>query len=313
MKRFSIIGAAGYIAPKHMEAIKRTGNKIKIAYDINDSVGIIDSYFPDSEFCCSFEHYDRIMDNFIIKKTPIDYVTICSPNYIHDAHIRHSLRSGCDVICEKPLILDPENFSSLNNAEKESGKKVSTVLQLRLHKSIQKLKNKLIKNKILKIYDVELTYITSRGSWYHQSWKGDFKKSGGIVANIGIHFFDMLYYLFGEVRKSRVNFLNEKKGAGFLEYQNANVKWFLSIDQVDIPEHIKDKGQRSYRSIILNGKEIEFSGGFSDLHVKCYENILKGLGCGLEDARSTVELLKNINTSKQEGLKGEYHPFLNIT
>ena len=312
MKNFALIGAAGYIAPRHMRAIKDTGNNLVAALDKCDSVGIIDSYFPEADFFTEFERFDRHIDKLKRKGNKIDYVSITTPNYLHDAHIRWALRSGADVICEKPLVLNPWNIDALVEIEKETGKKVNTILQLRLHPSIMALKGKVekkIKENPNKVYDIDLTYLTSRGKWYFISWKGDEKKSGGIATNIGIHFFDMLSWIFGDVEENIVHLKTEYANAGFLKLKHANVRWFLSVIYDYIPDSVKAKGQRTYRSITVDGEEIEFSGGFTDLHTRSYEEILKGNGFGLSDARKSIEIVSTIRHLEPVGLRGEYHPF----
>lgn len=312
MKTFALIGAAGYIAPRHMKAIKETGNKLVVAIDKCDSVGIIDSYFPEADFFIEFERFDRHVDKLRRNGKKIDYVSITTPNYLHDAHIRWALRSGCDAICEKPLVLNPWNVDALKVIEKETGRKVNTILQLRLHPAIIKLKEKVekeLKENPNKVYDIDLTYLTSRGKWYFISWKGDEKKSGGIATNIGIHFYDMLTYIFGDVEENIVHLKTEYANAGFLKLKHANVRWFLSVIYDYIPDEIKEKGQRTYRSITVDGEEIEFSGGFTDLHTKSYEEILKGNGFGLDDAKKSIEIVSTIRNLEPVGLKGEYHPF----
>ena len=312
MKNFALIGAAGYIAPRHMKAIKETGNNLLAAMDRCDSVGIIDSYFPEAHFFTEFERFDRHIDKLRRSGEKIDYVSICSPNYLHDAHIRWALRSGADAICEKPLVLNPWNVDALKEIEKESGKRVYNILQLRLHPSIITLKEKVQKELAQnpdKVYDIDLTYLTSRGKWYFISWKGDEKKSGGIATNIGIHFYDMLTWIFGDVEENIVHLKTEYANAGFLRLKHANVRWFLSVIYDYIPEEIKAKGQRTYRSITVDGEEIEFSGGFTDLHTRSYEEIIKGNGFGLEEAKKSIEIVSTIRHLEPVGLKGEYHPF----
>jgi UDP-N-acetyl-2-amino-2-deoxyglucuronate dehydrogenase len=312
MKKFALIGAAGYIAPRHMNAIKETGNELIVAIDKCDSVGIIDSFFPEADFFTEFERFDRHIDKLRREGKKIDYVSITTPNYLHDAHIRWALRSGCDAICEKPLVLNPWNVDSLKVIEKETGRKVNTILQLRLHPAIVALKEKVekeIKENPNKVYDIDLTYLTSRGKWYFISWKGDEKKSGGIATNIGIHFYDMLTYIFGDVEENIVHLKTEFANAGFLKLKHANVRWFLSVIYDYIPDEIKEKGQRTYRSITVDGEEIEFSGGFTDLHTRSYEEILKGNGFGLDDAKKSIEIVSTIRHLEPVGLKGEYHPF----
>ncbi len=309
MKNFALIGAAGYIAPRHMKAIKDTGNRLLATLDKCDSVGIIDSFFPEADFFTEFERFDRHLDKLKRRGEKIDYVSICTPNYLHDSHIRFALRHNADAICEKPLVLNPWNIDALAEIEKETGRKINTILQLRLHENIKKLKAEVDKEKD-KIYDIDLTYITSRGHWYFISWKGDEEKSGGIATNIGVHFFDMLTWIFGEVKLNIVHLYERNKAAGFLQLDKARVRWFLSIDYNDIPEEIKAKGQRTYRSITVNGKEIEFSAGFTELHTESYKKILQGKGFGLEDARRSIQTVFNIRNTKPIGKRGEYHPFL---
>jgi len=312
MKNFALIGAAGYIAPRHMKAIKETDNRLIAAMDKCDSVGIIDSYFPEADFFTEFERFDRHIDKLRRKDKKIDYVSICSPNYLHDAHIRWALRSEADAICEKPLVLNPWNIDGLQTIEKDTGKKVYNILQLRLHPSIIALKEKVtkeLKEDPDKMYDIDLTYLTSRGKWYFISWKGDESKSGGIATNIGVHFYDMLSWIFGEVKENIVHLKTPYANAGYLELEYARVRWFLSVIYDYIPDEIKEKGQRTYRSITVNGEEIEFSGGFTDLHTRSYEEILKGNGFGLNEARNSIEIVSTIRHLEPVGLKGEYHPF----
>lgn len=312
MKKFALMGAAGYIAPRHMQAIKSTGNDIVAALDPNDSVGIIDSHFPEASFFTEFERFDRFVDKLrrSDNKQAIDYMAICSPNYLHDSHMRFVLRSGADAICEKPLVLSPWNIDGLKDIEKDTGQKINTILQLRLHPSIIELKEKIKKSTRNGKYDVDLTYITSRGKWYLQSWKGDVKKSGGIATNIGVHFFDMLHFVFGALQKNVVHLNTDTKAAGFLEYENARVRWFLSIDVEDVPTAVRSTGQRTYRSITVAGEEIEFSGGFTDLHTRSYEEILAGRGFGLEENRVAIETVSAIREAEAAALSGDYHPFI---
>lgn len=292
MKNFALIGAAGYIAPRHLQAIRATGNNLVAAMDKNDSVGILDSYFPDCDFFTEFERFDRHLDKLKRKGIKVDYVSICSPNYLHDSHIRFALRHGADAICEKPLVLNPWNVDALSEIEEETKKKVYTILQLRLHPSIIALKEQVKNGPEGKVYDVNLTYVTSRGNWYHHSWKGDVSKSGGIATNIGIHFFDMLIWVFGVVRENVVVELTDKKASGKLVLQQANVNWELSVDFTDLPDELKKEGKRTYRSLMLEGKEIEFSDGFTDLHTKSYEQILGGEGFGLSDSKKSIEVVQ---------------------
>lgn len=312
MKKFGLIGAAGYIAPRHMKAIKDTGNILTAAYDPNDSVGIIDSHFPEADFFTEFERFDRHVDKARKTSGKLDFVSIASPNYLHDSHIRFALRSEADAICEKPLVLNERNIDVLLADEEDSGQKVHTVLQLRLHPSIIALREKVqaAKDSGTK-YEVDLTYITSRGNWYMVSWKGEQKKSGGIASNIGVHFYDMLHFIFGDLQENIVHHSADTKAAGYLEYENARVRWFLSCDANDLPESATSKGLRTYRSITVAGEEIEFSGGFTDLHTRTYEEILAGNSFGLEDNRVAISTVESIRTQTPKGLVGDYHPFLN--
>ncbi len=306
---FALIGAAGYIAPRHMKAIKETGNDLVAALDPFDSVGIIDSHFPNADFFIEPERFDRHLDHLRREGTrKIDYVSICSPNYLHDSHIRLALRNDAHAICEKPIVLNPWNIDALKIIEKETGKKIYTVLQLRLHPSIIALKKEIDAAPAGKMYDIDLSYITSRGKWYHYSWKGDMAKSGGIATNIGVHFFDMLGWIFGDVKENIVHVSREDKASGFLQLEKARVRWFLSIDYNDIPEVAKAAGQRTWRSITVEGKEIEFSGGFTDLHTVTYQDILSGGGFGVEDARNSIVAVHQIRTQTPVGLIGDYHP-----
>lgn len=310
MKNFALIGAAGYIAPRHMRAIKDTGNNLIAIMDPCDSIGIIDSYFPEAEFFTEFERFDRHLDKLRRRETKIDYVSITSPNYLHDAHIRIALRNDADAICEKPLVLNPWTVDNLKIIENETGHRVNTILQLRLHPTIMELKKKIEEGPKDKIYDIDLTYITSRGRWYDVSWKGDISKSGGMATNIGIHFFDMLQWIFGYVQKNILHVQEKDVAAGFMQFQRARVRWFLSINDNMLPKAVKEAGKRTYRSITVDGKELEFSEGFTELHTKSYEKILAGEGFSLEDARTAVEIAFNIRNAIPIGLRGEYHPFL---
>ena len=309
-KNFGIIGVAGYIAVRHLHAIKETGNNLLASLDKFDSVGRIDSYFPESDFFVEFERFDRHFDKLKRTGTKIDYVSICSPNYLHDSHIRFALRHQAEAICEKPIVLNPWNIDALQEIENETGRKIYTVLQLRLHPKILELREKIRTGPKDKIYDIDMTYITSRGNWYSISWKGDIQKSGGVATNIGIHFFDMLSWIFGDTRKNIVNISEPHKAAGYLELENARVRWFLSLDYNDIPSSIKKTGKRTYRSITVDGEEIEFSEGFADLHTMTYREILAGRGFGLKEARQSVETAYTIRNAKPVGLRGEYHPLL---
>lgn len=309
-KNFGIIGVAGYIAIRHLKAIKETGNNLLASLDRFDSVGQIDSYFPQSDFFVEFERFDRHFDKLKRSGTKIDYVSICSPNYLHDSHIRFALRHQAEAICEKPIVLNPWNIDALQEIENETGRKIYTVLQLRLHPKLQELKEKIKNGPKGKIYDVDLSYVTSRGNWYSISWKGDLQKSGGVATNIGIHFFDMLSWIFGDTRNNIVHISDPHKASGFLELENARVRWFLSLDYNDLPDSAKEAGQRTFRSITVEGVDIEFSEGFTDLHTLTYKEILAGRGFGLKDARQSVETAYNIRNSKPVGLKGNYHPIL---
>ena len=309
MKNFAIIGLGGYIAVRHLQAISATGNRLVSALDKNDSVGVIDSHFPNADFFTEFERFERHLDKLKRTNQKIDYVSICTPNYLHDSHIRFSMRHGANAICEKPLVLNPWNIDALEEVQKETGQKLYNILQLRLHPSIIALKKRIENGPKDKIYELDLTYITSRGHWYFASWKGDESKSGGIATNIGVHFYDMLSWLFGDVEKNIVHVYEPKRASGYLEFKQARVRWFLSVDYDAIPEDIKAKGMRTFRSIQMEGEEIEFSGGFTDLHTRSYEEILKGNGFGLNDARQSIQIVHDIRNTKPIGLKGDYHPF----
>lgn len=298
MKNFALIGAAGYIAPRHLRAIKDTNNQLIAALDKFDSVGIMDSYFPNADFFIEFERFDRHIEKLKRNGTHLDYVSICTPNYLHDSHIRMALRRGADAICEKPLVLNPWNIDALADIQKESGNQIYTILQLRLHPSIIALKEKVEKASVDTKFDIDLTYIASRGGWYHISWKGDESKSGGVATNIGVHFYDMLSWIFGEVKESQVHLREASKSAGYLEFERARVRWFLSIDETDLPDEIRAKGQRTYRSITIDNDEIEFSGGFTELHTESYKKILAGQGFGLKDAKQSIEIVHSIRNSE---------------
>jgi UDP-N-acetyl-2-amino-2-deoxyglucuronate dehydrogenase len=311
-KNFALIGAAGYIAPRHMQAIKATGNQLLAAFDPNDSVGVIDSHFPNADFFTEFERFDRHVD---LRRRAgnggqFDYVAICSPNYLHDSHMRFALRSGAHAICEKPLVLNPWNIDGLLDIERDTGKRVNTILQLRLHPAIIALREQVQRGPQDRKHEVDLAYVTSRGHWYLQSWKGDPKKSGGIATNIGVHFFDMLHYIFGALQRNVVHLTSETKAAGYLEYENARVRWFLSVDIEDVPAALRESGQRTYRSITVDGQEIEFSGGFTDLHNRSYEEILAGRGFGLDENRVAIETVSAIRNGKPAARADDAHPFL---
>ncbi|KPL12612.1 MAG: oxidoreductase [Bacteroides sp. SM23_62] len=307
-KNFALIGVAGYIAVRHLKAIHETQNNLVAALDVYDSVGIIDSYFPYTDFFVEFERFDRHIDKLRREGKQVDYISICSPNYLHDSHIRFALRSQANAICEKPLVLNPWNFEGLADYEKETGKKVFNVLQLRLHPSIKALRDRIRQGPEDKIHDIDLTYITGRGNWYHYSWKGNLQKSGGIATNIGIHFFDMLIWIFGDVKKNITHQLEESKASGYLELEQARIRWYLSIDANDLPAEVKKKGQRTYRSITMDDEEIEFSHGFNDLHTQTYREILAGNGFGLEESKKSIEVVYTIRNAEPVGCKGDFHP-----
>ena len=311
-KNFALIGAAGYIAPRHMKAIAETKNALVAALDKSDSVGIIDSHFPNAHFFTEFERFDRHLDKLRrhAQADAVDYVSICSPNYLHDSHMRFALRSGADAICEKPLVLNPWNIDGLAEIEKDTGQQIHTILQLRLHPAILAVQQEVQNSPDDTKYEVDLTYVTSRGSWYLQSWKGDTDKSGGIATNIGVHFYDMLQFIFGPLQENIVHYSSPTKAAGFLEYARARVRWFLSIDVNDVPAAQREAGQRTFRSITYDGKDLEFSGGFTDLHTRSYEEILAGRGFGLEENRAAIETVATIRTAAPAGMTGDYHPFL---
>lgn len=311
-KKFALIGSSGYIAPRHLKAIKDTGNSLVAAYDPFDSAGILDSFFPDTSFFVEFERFDRHIEKLKRSGSPLEYVSICSPNYLHDSHIRFGIRSGADVICEKPLVLKPRNAEALCELEKETGRKIYSILQLRLHPNIIALKEKITQSDPGKIFDFDLTYITSRGNWYYTSWKGDVSKSGGIATNIGIHFFDMLYFLFGNVKVNTVHLNEHDRAAGYLEFEKARVRWFLSINEETLPEYVKSKKQRTYRSMTMSGEEIEFSDGFTDLHTKSYQEILKGNGFRAEEAITSIRIADEIRFAKPQSLTGDYHPMCKL-
>lgn len=308
MSNFALIGLGGYIAPRHLKAIRDTGNVLRAAYDKSDSVGIIDSYFPNTSFFTEQELFDRHCSK--IKNTPaqIDILSICTPNYLHDAHIRYGLRLGADVICEKPLVLNPWNIDAIQKIEAETGKRVNTILQLRHHKAIKTLKKEIEDGDPNKIYDVDLTYITSRGNWYYASWKGDDRKSGGIATNIGVHFYDMLSWVFGPVKENIVHVKSHDRVAGFLRLEKARVRYFLSINAEHLPPNAVMGEKQTFRSITIENNEFEFSEGFTELHTESYKNILDGKGYGLEDARNCIEIVHDIRNATPIGLSGNYHP-----
>ena len=306
MTTYALIGASGYIAPRHMKAIRDTGGDLVVAYDPNDSVGILDSHFPDAHFFTEFERFDRHVDKLRRRGERLDYVSIASPNYLHDAHCRFALRSGADVICEKPLVLNPWNIDGLAEIERDMGKRIYSILQLRLHPAIIALRDK-FRNSTKK-HTVELTYCTSRGRWYHASWKGDDSKSGGVATNIGVHFFDMLSFVFGKVQNNVAHLRTPERAAGFIECERANVSWFLSVDRNDLPASVQGK-KTTYRSITVDGEEVEFSEGFTDLHTRSYEEVLAGNGFGLVEVRPSIEIVSAFRTQPIAPRSGSVHPF----
>lgn len=311
-KRFALIGAAGFIAPRHMLAIRDTGNSLVCALDRFDSVGVMDNYFPDADFFTEFERFDRHMEKLRMQHTPIDYVSICSPNYLHDAHIRFGLRHGADVICEKPIVLNPWNIDSIADLEGKTGRRVYNILQLRLHPAVIELKRMVDGGPEGKTYDVELTYITSRGKWYFTSWKGDITKSGGIATNIGVHFYDMLSWIFGRLKSSIVHIHEYDRAAGWLEFEKARVRWFLSINAGTLPDEAMQSGKRSHRSLTIDGELFEFSEGFTNLHTESYRQILEGKGYGLAEAKSAIEIVHEIRTQAPVGMRGDFHPLVRL-
>ncbi len=311
-KNFALIGAAGYVAVRHMKAIKETGNCLLAAYDRADSVGVIDSYFPQAAFFTEQELFDRHNTLLKEKGAPLDYVSICTPNYLHDAHTRYGLRLGADVICEKPVVLNPWNLEALTKVEQETGHRAYTILQLRLHPAVIALKEKIANGTKDKIYDVDLTYITSRGNWYYTSWKGDVHKSGGIATNIGVHFYDMLCWIFGAVKKNVVHISSHDRVAGYLELECARVRYFLSINADTLPEEACRQGLRTYRTIEVDGAAFEFSEGFTDLHTESYQKILDGQGFRIQEAMPCIQLVHDIRVAQPVGLLGDYHPLAKL-
>lgn len=315
MKNFALIGAAGYIAPRHLRAIKETGNNLVAAMDINDSVGIMDSHFPDAEFFTEFEDFAAFVEDQALKGKKLDYIAICSPNYLHAPHMKYALKNGIDVICEKPLVLHSEDMDVLKVYEQKYGAKVNSILQLRLHPSIIALREKVLASPEEKIFDVDLTYMTSRGKWYMKSWKGFDHKSGGVATNIGVHFYDMLHFIFGELKSNEVHFRDEKTASGYLEYERARVKWFLSIDSNNLPDNAVKGEKLTYRSITINDgdnkEELEFSGGFTDLHTLSYQNVLAGNGFGIDENRIAIETVESIRVQDVVEAGSKAHPLLN--
>lgn len=312
MKNFAIIGVGGYIAPRHLKAIKDTGNILVSAYDKSDSVGIMDSFFPNASFFTEQELFDRHNTKLKDEGKQIDYISVCTPNYLHDAHTRYGLRLGADVICEKPLVLNPWNIDALEKVEERQGHKAYNILQLRLHDKIKELKKKVDEGPKDHIYDIDLTYITSRGNWYYASWKGDVNKSGGVATNIGVHFYDMLSWIFGDVQKNIVHVSTHDRVAGYLELKQARVRYFLSINADTLPENAVQGEKRTFRTLKIDGEEFEFSQGFTELHTKSYEEILAGRGFGIAEARRCIEIVYQIRNSKPVGLVGDYHPLAKL-
>lgn len=308
MKNFGIIGVGGYIAPRHLKAIKETGNNLIVALDKNDSVGIMDSYFPQCSFYTEYERFDRFVEKIKHTSDRLDYVSVCTPNYLHDSHIRFGLRAGADVICEKPLVLNPWNIDALQKMEEQTGRKVYNILQLRLHPAIIEWKNMVDNGPKDKVYDVDLTYITSRGLWYYTSWKGDSSKSGGVATNIGVHFYDMLSWIFGSIKENIVHIYEHDRAAGLLLFERARVRYFMSINADTLPKQAVEQGKRTYRKMEMDGKEIEFSDGFTELHTESYKKILAGEGFGLDQAYQSIKIVHDIRNTRAIGLKGDYHP-----
>ena len=308
MKNFAIIGVGGFVAPRHLKAIAETGNRMVAAYDKSDSVGIIDNFFPDASFFTEMELFDRHCSKLKNTDQKLDMVSVCTPNYLHDSHTRYALRLGTDVICEKPLVLNPWNVDGLAQVEKESGHRIYNILQLRLHPEIVALKKKVDEAPGNIVYDVDLTYITSRGNWYFTSWKGAENKSGGIATNIGIHFYDMLCHIFGTVRENIVHVATHDRVAGFIRFDKARVRYFLSINRNTLPKEVVESGKSTFRQIVINGEPFEFSDGFADLHTESYRQILNGNGFGLEDVRPCIQIVYDIRNATPIGLKGDYHP-----
>lgn len=311
MKNFALIGAAGYIAPRHFIAIKETGHNLVVAMDVNDSVGIMDSHFPDAEFFTEFEQFSGFVEDLNLKDEKLDYIVVCSPNYLHLPHMKFALQNGIDVICEKPLVLNTEELDTLKCYEQKYGARVYSILQLRLHPSIIALRNKVAAAPADKVFDVNLTYITSRGKWYLKSWKGFNEKSGGVATNIGVHFYDMLHFIFGDIKQNEVYYRDQKTSSGYLEYERARVRWFLSIDGNHLPENAVQGEKLTYRSIDIEGEALEFSGGFTDLHTQSYQRILAGEGYGVEDNRAAIETVAKIRHAPLKSDPTQAHPLLN--
>lgn len=310
MKKFGLIGAAGYIAPRHLKAIKETGNELVVAMDVNDSVGIMDSYFPNAEFFTEFEQFSAFVEDLKLKGEKLDYIAICSPNYLHLPHMKFALQNGIDVICEKPLVLNEADLDVLNRYQQQYGARVNSILQLRLHPSIIALRDKVQSAPANKVFDVDLTYLTSRGKWYLKSWKGFDEKSGGVATNIGVHFYDMLHFIFGDIVKNEVHYRDEKTASGYLEYDRARVRWFLSIDANHLPDNAVQGEKLTYRSITIEGEELEFSGGFTDLHTQSYQRILQNEGYGVEENRAAIATVEVIRKAPLTLAPATTHPLL---
>jgi UDP-N-acetyl-2-amino-2-deoxyglucuronate dehydrogenase len=310
MKRFALIGTAGYIAPRHLNAIKETGNDLVVAMDVNDSVGIMDMHFPESEFFTEFEDFAAYVEDEALKGNKLDYISICSPNYLHAPQMKFALKNGIDVICEKPLVLSSKEIDTLKLYEEKYGAKVNSILQLRLHPSIIALREKVQNSPADEVFDVELTYMTSRGKWYLKSWKGVDEKSGGVATNVGVHFFDMLHFIFGDIKFNEVHYKDDQTVAGYLEYERARVKWFLSIDANNLPDNAIQGEKKTYRSIMIGNEELEFSGGFTDLHTQSYQNVLAGKGYGLEENRTAIETVESIRDQPVVANPEHYHPLM---
>ena len=310
-KNFAVIGVGGYIAPRHLRAVRDTGNRLVAAVDPKDSVGILDQFSFDVKFFTEIERFDRHLEK--LRRGPeenqVHYISVCSPNYLHDAHCRLALRVGADVICEKPLVINPWNLDALEELERETNHQINTVLQLRVHPELIKLKQSLQQDS--RQHEVILTYITSRGPWYHVSWKGQQDKSGGIATNIGVHLFDLLLWLFGQVINLKVYHSEKSRMSGFIELEHARVRWLLSVDPRDLPSQARASGKTTYRSITVDGKEIEFSEGFTDLHTRVYEETLAGRGFGIAQARPSIELTYAIRTASLSSKDECAHPLLN--
>lgn len=306
-RKYALIGAAGYIAPRHMKAIAGTGGQLAVAYDVSDSVGVMDSHFPEAAFFTQFERFEERIHDLRRAETPVDHIAICSPNDLHKAHMAFALRAGSNAICEKPLVLEPAELDDLAALEAETGGRIASILQLRMHPAIVALQEKVSAGPADRVYDVDLGYFTSRGAWYYASWKGDDRRSGGIATNIGVHFYDMLTFVFGSLQRSVVHHRAPDAAAGYLELAQARVRWVLSINRAHLPPQTP-KGQSTYRSITVDGEEIEFSGGFTDLHTASYKEILGGAGFGLEAVRPSIEIVTGIRHAPLKPTLGERHP-----